>query len=69
MTYGLRGIAYFLFTISGPGADLHSGGFGGTIYEPMTDLIALMSKLVTSDARILIPGLYDGLKPADGNEM
>lgn len=68
LTYGLRGVAYFHVTISGPGADLHSG-FGGSVFEPMTDLIALMSKLVTSDARILIPGIYDGVKPASEEEM
>ncbi|KAJ3492028.1 hypothetical protein NLI96_g289 [Meripilus lineatus] len=68
LTYGLRGVAYFHVTISGPGADLHSG-FGGSVFEPMTDLIALMSKLVTSDARILIPGIYDGVKPASEEEI
>ncbi len=69
MTYGLRGIAYFFVTISGPGADLHSGGFGGAVFEPMTDLIALMSKLVTSDAQILILGIYNGVKPASDEEV
>ncbi|POG69109.1 glutamate carboxypeptidase protein [Rhizophagus irregularis DAOM 181602=DAOM 197198] len=59
LTYGLRGISYFKVTVSGPGRDLHSGVFGGTVYEPMTDLIILFSKLVTSDGKILIPGIND----------
>lgn len=37
--------------------DLHSGVFGGTVYEPMTDLFSLFSKLVKPDGTILIPGL------------
>jgi hypothetical protein len=41
LTYGLRGINYYEIRISGPGADLHSGVFGGTVHEPMTDLILL----------------------------
>lgn len=44
LTYGLRGINYYEIRISGPGRDLHSGVFGGTVHEPMTDLI-LLSKL------------------------
>ena len=69
LTYGLRGIAYFSINISGPGADLHSGIFGGTVYEPMTALIALMGKLVTQEGRILIPGVYDGIQTAAADEL
>ncbi|KAI0795573.1 hypothetical protein C8Q75DRAFT_457011 [Abortiporus biennis] len=62
ITYGLRGIAYFEVNIKGPGKDIHSGIYGGTVFEPMTDLFAIMSKLVRSDdAHILIPGVYDGI--------
>ncbi|KAI0795572.1 glutamate carboxypeptidase [Abortiporus biennis] len=69
LTYGLRGIAYYQITVSGPGADLHSGIYGGAVYEPMTALIALMSKLVTQDGHILIPGVYDGVVAADADEL
>jgi Cys-Gly metallodipeptidase DUG1 len=55
--------------VSGPGADLHSGVFGGSVFEPMTALIALLGKLVTQDGRILIPGVYDGITEADGEEL
>lgn len=41
LTYGLRGVMYYSITLSGPSQDLHSGLFGGTIMEPMTDLIRL----------------------------
>ncbi|KAJ3346847.1 hypothetical protein HDU83_002616 [Entophlyctis luteolus] len=59
LTYGLRGVSYFMLEISGPAKDLHSGVFGGTVHEPMTDLVQIMSKLVTPSGKILIPGIYD----------
>ncbi|KZV87506.1 Zn-dependent exopeptidase [Exidia glandulosa HHB12029] len=68
LTYGLRGISCFELTISGPKWDLHSGVFGGTVYEPMTDLIALMSKLVTSQGKILVPGVYKSVPPVTEDE-
>lgn len=68
LTYGLRGITYFNICISGPARDLHSGVFGRTVHEPMTDLIILMSKLVTPDGRILIPGVEEMVPPPDEEE-
>ncbi|PVU95578.1 hypothetical protein BB561_001723 [Smittium simulii] len=59
LTYGLRGNNYYHIEVSGPAADLHSGVFGGVVHEPMTALIQVMSKLVDSHGKILIPGLYD----------
>ncbi|KAI9197443.1 uncharacterized protein BJ171DRAFT_519545 [Polychytrium aggregatum] len=68
VTYGLRGISYFTLEISGPGRDLHSGVFGGTVHEPMTDLVYLMSKLVSPNGKILIPGIYDEVAPVTDDE-
>lgn len=59
LTYGLRGINYFNLTVSHPGVQLHSGMFGGCVYEPMTDLVILLSKLVDSQGTILIPGINE----------
>jgi Cys-Gly metallodipeptidase DUG1 len=68
LTYGLRGCNYYAITISGPGQDLHSGVFGGTAHEPMTDLTQLMSSLVTPSGEILIPGLNDLVAPLTDSE-
>ena len=68
ITYGLRGLVYFKLTISGPTRDLHSGVFGRTVHEPMTDLVLLMSKLVNTDGSILVPGVDDMVKAADADE-
>ncbi|KAM0753133.1 CNDP dipeptidase [Meredithblackwellia eburnea MCA 4105] len=68
LTYGLRGLAYFKVSVSGPGADLHSGVFGGTVHEPMTDLFAVFSKLVTPSGKILVPGIADKVAPLTAEE-
>nr|BAK07062.1 predicted protein [Hordeum vulgare subsp. vulgare] len=68
LTYGLRGIAYFKISVSGPKRDLHSGVFGATVHEPMTDLIQLMSKLVTSEGEILVPGIKELVAPLTDEE-
>ncbi|OCB89196.1 CNDP dipeptidase [Sanghuangporus baumii] len=68
LTYGLRGICYYKVTISGPARDLHSGAYGGTVYEPMTDLIQLFSKLVTPTGKILIPGVNELVAPLTDEE-
>lgn len=68
MTYGLRGCSYYSVTVSGPAADLHSGVFGGTVTEPMTDLVRLLGSLVDTKGRIQIPGLYDLVAPLTEEE-
>ena len=69
MTYGLRGIAYYEISVTGHGADLHSGIYGGAVYEPMTALISVMNKLVGIDGRILIPGIYDDVVAITSDEV
>lgn len=68
LTYGLRGCNYYQVAIKGPGADLHSGIFGGVIAEPMTDLVNVLSKLVDVNGKILVPGVYDMVAPLTEKE-
>ena len=60
---------YFKLTVSGPSRDLHSGVFGRMVHEPMTDLISIMSKLVSPDGTILVPGVEDLVPSAQDEEM
>lgn len=69
LTYGLRGCNYYQIVINGPGADLHSGIFGGVIHEPMTDLVNVMSKLVDTKGNILIPGVNEMVAPVTDTEL
>ncbi|KAI1806776.1 hypothetical protein F4811DRAFT_509163 [Daldinia bambusicola] len=68
LTYGLRGCNYYAVEISGPGADLHSGVFGGTAQEPMTDLVRVLASLVDTHGKILIPGIMDQVAPVTKEE-
>lgn len=68
LTYGLRGCNYYQTTIEGPGADLHSGIFGGVIAEPMVDLTQVLSSLVDSKGKILIDGVDEMVAPLTEKE-
>ena len=57
-----------LVEVSGPARDLHSGVFGGTVHEPMTDLVVLLGKLVAPNGKILVPGIDDMVSTADDEE-
>jgi len=58
LTYGLRGLAYFSLEIECAKRDLHSGVYGGTVHEAMTDLVHMLSKLIDTKGKILVPGIY-----------
>ena len=68
LTYGLRGCNYYSVEVSGPGADLHSGVFGGTAQEPMTDLVRILGSLVDTHGKIQIPGIMDQVAPVTADE-
>ncbi|XP_050506548.1 cytosolic non-specific dipeptidase [Diabrotica virgifera virgifera] len=68
ITYGLRGISYFFLEVECADKDLHSGVYGGTVHEAMSDLMYLMNQLVDKDGKILIDGIYDDVAPVTDNE-
>ena len=68
LTYGLRGCNYYSVAIHGPGQDLHSGVFGGSAQEPMTDLVRVLSTLVDTHGKILIPGIQEMVAPVTEDE-
>ncbi|MCJ1312145.1 hypothetical protein MMC25_005819 [Agyrium rufum] len=68
LTYGLRGCSYYSVEISGPGQDLHSGVFGGTAQEPMTDLVRVLASLVDTHGKIQIPGIDEMVAPLTDDE-
>lgn len=68
LTYGLRGCNYYSVQVSGPGQDLHSGVFGGTAQEPMTDLVRVMGTLVDTNGKIQIPGINEMVAPVTYEE-
>lgn len=66
--YGLRGICYLQVEISGPQRDLHSGR-GGTVHEPLNELVRLLDSLVDpATGRITVPGIEELVPPISVSE-
>ncbi len=59
LNYGLRGLAYFQVEVEGANTDLHSGGFGGAVPNPLQALVTLLAGLKDEHGRITLPGFYD----------
>ncbi|CAL8098360.1 unnamed protein product [Calicophoron daubneyi] len=69
LTYGLRGVVYFYVTVTGSERVLHSGCHGGAVFEPLTDLVNLLSALSDNQGRPIIPGIYDDIQDIDPEEI
>jgi acetylornithine deacetylase/succinyl-diaminopimelate desuccinylase-like protein len=65
ITYGLRGIVAFEFTIRGPNADVHSGAYGGAIANPAMVLAQMLAQCVSPDGKVLVPHFYDDVAPLE----
>ena len=63
LVYSLRGNCHVLVDITGPGRDLHSGTYGGSINNPLNALAHLIAKLKDERGHINIPGFYDRVRP------
>lgn len=67
ITYGLRGLCYFFIEVECATKDLHSGVFGGTVHEAMTDLIYLLNTLL-KNGKIQITGICNDVTPLNPTE-
>jgi acetylornithine deacetylase/succinyl-diaminopimelate desuccinylase-like protein len=64
----LRGVAAVEVEVTGPDHDLHSGGYGGAVHNPIHALCAMIAKLHDEDGHITIPGFYDKVRELDAEE-
>lgn len=72
LTVGLRGLAYWELRVEAANTDLHSGGYGGAVLNPITVLCEMLAKLHQPDGHIAVPGFYDDvleLSPAQRVEL
>ncbi len=61
-SYGLRGLTALEVNVTGPVRDLHSGGFGGAIDNPLRVLAKLLAGLHDENRRVTVPGFYDDVQ-------
>jgi len=66
---GLRGIVYLEVEVQGAGHDLHSGVYGGVAPNPIQAIAEILCALKDRDGHILIPGLYDSVRPPSPEEL
>ncbi|MDR2761164.1 MAG: dipeptidase [Planctomycetaceae bacterium] len=68
ITYGLRGIVAFELLVTGPNRDLHSGTFGGSVFNPAIALTKILDAMIDKNGRVQIPHFYDDVLPLTENE-
>ena len=56
---GMRGICYMEVKVTGPKKDLHSGHYGGAVYNPINTLCKMIDSLIDADSHITVKGFYD----------
>lgn len=59
ITYALRGSLDVEIEVTGQRGDLHSGNFGGAVYNPIQGLSEIVAKLHDAAGSVLIPGFYN----------
>jgi acetylornithine deacetylase/succinyl-diaminopimelate desuccinylase-like protein len=69
LVYGLKGLCYMELKVTGPSRDLHSGTFGGAVWNPLNALCHIIDRLRDAETgKILIPGFYDDVRPLEAWE-
>ena len=68
ITYGLRGIIAFELFLTGPNRDLHSGTFGGSVFNPAIALTKILSQCIDDNGVVQIPHFYDDVIPLTERE-
>ena len=68
ITTGLRGLAYWEVTVTGPNRDLHSGLFGGAVANPINVLSKMIAAMTDENNHITIPGFYDDVLEVSDEE-
>jgi len=68
ITYGLRGILACELFLTGPQRDLHSGTFGGAVFNPAIALTKILSQFTDENGVVQIPQFYDDVLPLTDRE-
>lgn len=68
LTLGTRGLSALHIDVQGPGHDLHSGTYGGTIVNPIHALVQILESMHDQDGRVTVKGFYDDVRPLTDEE-
>ena len=68
ITTALRGLVELEIKVKGPKSDLHSGIYGGAIYNPLHALSEIIASLHNADGSVNVPGFYDGVSKIEAWE-
>lgn len=60
--YGVRGLVYVELKIKTMPKDVHSGLYGGNIYNPANILAQVIAQLKNDKHKVLIPGFYNSVR-------
>lgn len=66
--YGLRGMYLARLRVAGPSRDLHSGGYGGVVRNPIHALSDLIAGMHDDEGRVALPGFYESVLPMSAEE-
>ncbi len=66
--YSLRGGASFILEVLGPSQDIHSGGYGGVVQNPIHVLSKLIADLHDEHGHVTLPGFYDTVRRIEEEE-
>ena len=61
--FGARGAMSLDISVYGPNRDLHSGHYGNWAPNPIVLLTHLLDGMRDTEARVLVPGFYDDVRP------
>jgi acetylornithine deacetylase/succinyl-diaminopimelate desuccinylase-like protein len=65
---GTRGLIAVSIDVEGPGHDLHSGMYGGTIANPIHALVKILDSMHDEDGRVTVDGFYDSVRSLTDEE-
>ncbi len=68
LVLGTRGVANVHIDVQGPGHDVHSGTYGGTIANPIHALVQIVDSMHDQDGRVTVDGFYDDVRPLTDEE-
>lgn len=68
ISYGLRGKLGVELTVKTLNRSLHSGAFGGAVYNSLQLLSEIIAGLHDASGRIALPGFYGRVRPTDTRE-